>query len=239
VIDAATEDLVIGPMATLFRANNYEIKPVLAALFQSEHFYDEANIGAMIKNPADTLIGLWRTLDIQDISDSDIHLIAKQHLSMIWTMANWGMEFGDPPSVAGWPAYYQAPQYDKSWITTDTITNRAFISDSLIFWGFWVNEDNRQTADLIRFLETLHQPEDPVLMLREAAQLLLGIQPSNERMQELKAILLSGQSTDGYWTTAWLQYKSNPTDMEYKLTLINRLKPTFQRLLQLAEAQLM
>lgn len=239
VIDASAEEQIIAPLAALFRASNYEIKPVIAALLQSEHFYDEANIGAMIKSPADALIGLWRTLDIQDVSDSDIHLLAKQHLSMIWTMANWGMELGDPPSVAGWPAYYQAPQFDKAWITTDTITNRAFINDSLIFWGFWINEDNRQTADLIHFLETLQRPEDPTLMLRESAQLLLGIQPSDESIQGLKAILLSGQSTDGYWTTAWLQYQSNPTDMEYKLTLINRLKPTFQRLLQLAEAQLM
>ncbi len=238
VIDEITEANVILPLAQIFRDSNYQIKPVLETLLQSEHFFDSANIGSMIKSPADMQIGLWRALDVPDKNDTDIHILYRQHLSMIWTMSTWGMELGDPPSVSGWPAYYQTPQYDKAWITTASITSRAIYSDSLIHWGFWINEDNQQTADLIRFLETLDQPEDPNEMLREAARLLLGILPSEEKFASLKAVLLSGQSTDSYWTNAWNAYQSNSTETN-KSILVNRLKPTFQQLLQMGEAQLM
>ena len=39
-IDPATETNVIKPLAQIFRDNNWEIKPVLSALFKSEHFFD-------------------------------------------------------------------------------------------------------------------------------------------------------------------------------------------------------
>ena len=37
-IDAARKPILIKPLAQLFRNSNWEIKPVLAALFKSEHF---------------------------------------------------------------------------------------------------------------------------------------------------------------------------------------------------------
>ncbi len=39
-IDANTETNVIKPLAQLFRDSNWEVKPVLARLFKSEHFFD-------------------------------------------------------------------------------------------------------------------------------------------------------------------------------------------------------
>jgi uncharacterized protein (DUF1800 family) len=51
---------VIEPLATIFRNNNYEIKPVLSALLKSEHFYDAANQGCLIKSPTDHTISCLR-----------------------------------------------------------------------------------------------------------------------------------------------------------------------------------
>ena len=62
-IDSAAEENVIKPLATIFRANNYEIKPVLKALFSSEHFFDQVNRSCVIKSPTDHLIGFFRTTD--------------------------------------------------------------------------------------------------------------------------------------------------------------------------------
>src|SRR6185503_6170507 len=42
-IDSATEASVIAPLAQLLVSNNWEIKPVLSALFKSEHFFDTVN----------------------------------------------------------------------------------------------------------------------------------------------------------------------------------------------------
>src|SRR5688572_10041187 len=52
-IDAEIESSVIEPLAEIFRNENYEIVPVVAALLSSEHFYHENAIGAMIKSPVD------------------------------------------------------------------------------------------------------------------------------------------------------------------------------------------
>jgi uncharacterized protein (DUF1800 family) len=132
-IDEATEANVIVPLAEIFRSNNYEILPVLEVLFKSEHFYDEANRGAMLKNPVDHLLGAWRSLEMKYDHPSEIYMVGRTHISMQWAMSGMGMELADPPSVAGWPAYYQAPQFDRSWITTDTITSRALWIDSMLF----------------------------------------------------------------------------------------------------------
>src|SRR5205823_4891756 len=50
-IDSTIETNVITPLAAIFRSNNYELKPVLSALFKSEHFFDVLTQGAMIKSP--------------------------------------------------------------------------------------------------------------------------------------------------------------------------------------------
>ena len=59
-IDAAVELNIIEPLAKIFRDNNYEIKPVMRALLQSEHFYDVLNQGCLIKSPVDLIVGHLR-----------------------------------------------------------------------------------------------------------------------------------------------------------------------------------
>ena len=237
-IDAATEQNVIVPMAKLIRDNDYEMKPVLTALLSSEHFYDVANRGALIKSPLDFQIGLWRTLEMVGVDPSDSLRLNKQHQSLLWTMANQGMEVADPPNVAGWPAHYQAPSYDKYWITTDTIANRALTTDSLLFWGFWIADGSQIPVDLIAFLEMLDDPSDPNQMLEEASRLIHGIALGSGSLTTLKGLLLSGQQTDSYWTSAWNQLMEEPNNAEYRMVVESRLKTTFQQLLQFGEAQL-
>ena len=148
-----------------------------------------------------------------------------------------GLEIGDPPNVAGWAAYYQAPQFDKSWITTDTITKRAQINDSFLYWGLWGDPINR--ADLISFVKQVSNPADPNILLTELAQLLLGIGISDEVLASLKSILLSGQQDDIYWTTAWIDHTYNPGNEVNKAIVLTRLQQMFQRLFQLGEFTLM
>ena len=60
VIDSEVEKNIIQPLADIFRASNYEVKPVLNALFKSAHFYDNTKIGCMIKAPTDLVLGTIR-----------------------------------------------------------------------------------------------------------------------------------------------------------------------------------
>lgn len=238
-IPEEVEQNVIVPLAEIFRNKDFELLPVLNALFKSEHFYDDSNIGALIKSPADHLLGVWRTLEVTTPDDGDLVKDYQKHRAMLWHMSSRGMEIGDPPNVAGWTPYYQAPQFDKAWITTTTITKRAVTTDSLLFWGFWISQDRKIVADIIGFVQTLDDPDKPILMLREAAMLLLGIEVSDTVINHLKTVLLSGQLSDSYWTKAWYDYMANPDSNTKKGVVESRLKSTFQRLFQLAEFQLM
>lgn len=237
-IDQNAEEKIIIPLAKIFRDSNYEVMPVIKMLLSSEHFFDTANRGAMIKSPKEFILGNWRTLAMKGLDSDDIVDQKDQHQSLLWRMSAQGLEVADPPSVSGWPAYYQTPSFDKYWITTDTISTRAQITDSLVYWGIWIRDGVQIPVDLIDFLKLLDQPEDPNEMLKESSLLLHGIPISNDGINSLKAILLSGQSDDAYWTTAWTQLTNDPENIEYKQVVENRLKPTFQNLLQLAETQL-
>jgi hypothetical protein len=50
--------------------------------------------------------------------------------------------------------------------------------------------------------------------------------------------LLSGQTTDSYWTTAWNNYLAAPTNTTNLNTVTSRLKSLLTSLVQLAEYQL-
>ena len=63
-IDATVEKNVIEPLATIFRNNNYDIKPVMEALLKSEHFYDSLSMGCSIKSPIDFNVGYCRQFEL-------------------------------------------------------------------------------------------------------------------------------------------------------------------------------
>ncbi|MFY0689095.1 MAG: DUF1800 domain-containing protein [Cyclobacteriaceae bacterium] len=244
-IDEQTEIEIIEPLAEVFRESNYELKPVLEALFKSDHFYQDKYIGALVKSPMEFVVGLWRGLDVKYNAPDDINWVYYVNKSLKWALDDMGMDPGDPPSVAGWPVYYQAPLFDKAWITTDTITERAEFSDRLVQRGVWVkNKDTDEVvyikADLIEFLKELENPADPNLMINEANDFLMGHEISAEEKEYLKSsLLLSGQNTDDYWTEAWYNHINNPNDTTAKGEVETRLMSMFKSMLQLGEVNLM
>ena len=225
-IDEATEANVIVPLARLFRENNYDITIVIKTLFKSEHFFDAANYGATIKNPVDQFLGFIRVMDNPRPSNINERLYA--NLDLLWPMASMGMEIGDPPSVSGWQAYYQAPSFDKLWINTETIIRRIQYQQYLMW-----------ESDLTVFIGSLANPRDPNEMIRESAMLLMGITLEDEIIDGLKSLLLAGQGTDDYWTIAWDQHVNNPDNSNYQATVQIRLASMFRSMIQYGEFQLM
>jgi uncharacterized protein (DUF1800 family) len=236
-ITSEVEENIIQPLAQMLRENNFVIKPVLEKLFKSEHFYDPNIKGSVIKDPTNQLLGMWRTLNPPVPQEWNIYEQGELKSSMLWSMYGIGMQLGDPPSVAGWPAYYQVPIFDKGWITTNTITSRAIHSDSIVYWGFW-SPNGQIPADLLGFIDTFDDPGNPNALIDTLALLFLGHEIEQETKDRFKNILLSGQAQDYYWTTAWATYKSDPSNVDYRAIVENRLKWMMQRILQIAEAHL-
>jgi len=237
-IDEATEANVIEPLANIFRSNDYEIMPVLNALFKSAHFNDQANHGVLIKNPMDFFFNTVKSLNIELFEEGELADEYATLNSFVYWQSQLGLEIGDPPSVAGWPAYYQSPQFDKSWITTDSIAKRAELSDATSY-AFFANAVLFYRTDLIKLLQTFDNPEDPNDMLAEAGKLLLGIPLSEKSTSILKSILLAGQEEDYHWSLAWNDHLNQPDNEELKNVVENRLRSTFMNLMQQGEFHLM
>jgi len=238
-IDAATETNVIVPLATIFRNNNYDIRPVLTALFSSEHFFDPLNRACVIKSPADFTVGLCREYNVIFPDAKTDYVNAYNLWNFVYTIPrDMNQELGNPPNVAGWPAYYQEPQYHELWINSDTLPKRNKFSDSMIANGYTKN-GKKIVIDPIAFASTLSEPRNPNTLITDSLNLLYLIDVSQTTKDYLKTqVLLSGQSTDAYWTTAWDNYIQDPNNTANKNTVLTRLKALYKYIMDLSEYQL-
>ncbi|MDR3713775.1 MAG: DUF1800 domain-containing protein [Puia sp.] len=241
-IDETTEKNVIVPLAAVFRKKNYEIRPVLETLFRSRHFFDPKNYGGMIKSPVDFTVGLCREFRVvfPDSTDyADQYNLWEQLRNQASSLQQ---NIGDPPNVAGWQAYYQEPEFDKLWISSDTLPRRNLFTDRMINNGFSRN-GKKVSIDLLSFVSGLSHPEDPDALIRESVACLYQLALSDEACRFIKtSILLSGlvgMSADHYWTNAWLAYRDNPDDKANRNIVTVKLKALYKYLMDLPEYQLM
>jgi uncharacterized protein (DUF1800 family) len=241
-IDESTERNVIAPLAKLFRKKGYEIRPVLETLLGSQHFFDAANYGGMIKSPVDFIVGLCREFKVP-------FPVATEYVDQygLWEQvrnqaAAMQQNIGDPPNVAGWQAYYQTPEFDKLWISSDTLPKRNQFSDRMVNNGFMRN-GKKAGIDVLVFAAGLPDPQDPDRLVADSVQALLAVALPSEQLQVIKtSILLSGLvgiNSDHYWTTAWQACQNNPDDKVNRNAVINKLKNLYRHLMELPEYQLL
>jgi uncharacterized protein (DUF1800 family) len=236
-IDSATEANVIIPLAQMLVSNGWEIKPVLTALFKSEHFFDVVNQGCYIKSPVDLVVSVCREFGMVFPNSTD-YVNAYNMWSFIQSYASLLQQnIGDPPNVAGWAAYYQAPQFHETWINTDTYPRRNLFTDTMISTGY-TRSGQKIIIDPVAFTKKLSNPSDPNILLNDALRILFRIDLSSTSKTALKnQILLSNQAQDYYWTNAWNAYISNPSNANYQV-VYTRLRDLYKYLMDLAEYQL-
>lgn len=237
-IDAATEINVINPLAQVFRSNNYDIKPVLSALFKSEHFFDVLNQGCIIKSPIDFVVGLCREFGVQFPVLSDFAGNYNCWQSVNSLSISFQQNIGDPPNVAGWIPYYQAPQFHEIWINSDTFPKRNQFTDQMLLTGY-TRGGKTIKIDPTVFAKTLPAPADPNKLISDSIIYLFRMPLTQASMDQLKKdILLGGQTSDFYWSNAWNAWIANPNDMVNANIVKTKLKDLYQYLLKLAEYQL-
>ncbi len=237
-IDAATEQNVIVPLAQLFRNSGNEIKPVLAALLKSEHFFDAVNRGCMIKNPIDIAVSLCREFSVAFPVATDYIASYNMWERLVVNCSTMQLEPGQPPNVAGWPAYYQAPQYQQLWINADTLPKRNIFSDTMITTGY-TKSGVTIIIDTTVFAASMPAPSNPNSLVQDSLTYLIRIPLSQQSRDQLKTdILLDGQANDIYWTTAWNTFVNNPGDAANASSVKTKLKALYQYIMQLPEYQL-
>jgi len=237
-IDASVESNIITPLANIFRSNNYEIKPVLQALLQSEHFFDVLSRGCQIKSPVDLVVGMCREFPMAFQPSSDYITNYAHWNYMVTWVSNMQQNIGDPPDVSGWKAYYQEPQFYQIWINSDTLPKRNQFTDTMIVTGYSVS-GKRIQVDGLGLVQQLNTPADPNAVINQLTSYLYRIDLSDASKTQLKRdILLSGQTSDHYWTDAWNLYISNPGNTANTTTVRNKIRDLLKYLLNLAEYQL-
>ena len=238
VIDAQTETDIIQPLATLLIQNSFQIAPVLRALLGSEHFFDVANVGCLIKSPLDFTVGLLRQMEAVFPPASSV--VAQYGMWNYLNALTYVMQqtLGDPPNVAGWAAYYQTPQYHELWINAVTLPRRNQVTDLFISSGYTRNGAKLAIDPLALVLALpAATASDCNLLIAEFVSLMVPIALTATQVTFLKAALLPGLP-DFEWTVEWSQYLAAPTNTTKKAAVTTKLQAMLRALMGLAEYHL-
>lgn len=236
VIDSNIENNIIIPLANDFK-QNWEIKPLVSALLKSEHFFDNNNMGCYIKNSLDVFSTFVKQFKV-NMPSSPVEDVHSAYLTLHYGAAITGLNWGNPPNVSGWPAYYQTPQFYQLWLNSDTLPKRIMYT-VLLMIGFQYKGTNTLVADIIEVAKQFSDPSDPNVLIQESIDLMYAMDISSTKKQSLKqSTLLFGQSSDHYWTDAWNDYLANPNDPVKKNLVLTGLLYMYKYLLDLAENQL-
>jgi uncharacterized protein (DUF1800 family) len=105
----------VNQMANVLYNAKYEIKPLLEFVFLSDWFYDDKNIGNLVKSPVEFLIGLNRQFYV-NYQNPDVLMQFQRTL---------GQVLFRPPNVAGWPG-------GKNWIDSSSLMYRMKIPSTIL-----------------------------------------------------------------------------------------------------------
>lgn len=238
-IDAAAETNIIAPLADMLVKNGYEVKPVLAALFKSAHFHDALNIGCHIKNPLDHVVGLFRQLGASGPDGADPVKQYAYWAVLTGEAARMQMEIGNPPNVAGWPAYYQNPVFYELWINSDTLPRRVQLTDRMASAkGYTYGADKSiSLVDVVALAQTTSKPGTISVLIPELADFLFPIVITDVQLAYLQNVMLSGLP-DYEWAAEWDPFAAAPTDAKLRAPVENRLRALLQAMMDMAEYQL-
>jgi len=238
-IDTTVENTIIDGLAQTFIANNWEIKPVLAQLFKSEHFFDTLSMDCYIRTPLDYFMGAVRSLNITVDPGATLEDQYRAWYQFAWLSGICGLDPGDPPNVAGWTAFYQSPQFHQMWINSDTLPKRMKNTDALFTnYGIYVSSTYQIKCDVLAFVQTLSDPSDPVAIVNDCVKYLLAIGLSSSLKDSYRYLLLDASLLNSSWTTAWNNYIGSPGNATYAGIVRTRLQDMLTKLLRMAEYHL-
>lgn len=216
--DEDVEQNIIIPLADDLYNNGYEILPVVKRLLESQHFFDAADsdptdeiIGSIIKSPLQLLSSTITNLGF-NIPDPENDMENYYKFVMFFMRNTYfpmaGMNVFAPDTVAGHPAIYQSPDFDRHWFSSSTILARYRLIECLITGrnklggnGFFGSE-----LDTVAFVEnTSANPGNIYYLVDEIANILYPNPIDQDRVDYFAELILEGYPSY-YWTDTWDEY---------------------------------
>lgn len=203
----------ISSLATLFINENWELLPVFRAMFRSDHFFDDALIGAQIKSPLECFIDLAR------LSGIPANNLTDRYNTFRYGSANLGMDLFNPINVAGWPGY-------RDWINENTLTQRWNYCRDIV--STFTNTTNRESLRSLAIQLAGTEINNPDLITRRLTEHFIG-RPLSDEHHETAVLYLKGDIPqnyfdDGTWNLNW---NEAPFQVGNLLVFLSRL-PEFQ-----------
>jgi len=111
---------LLGGFADTFESSNFELNPLLRAIFTHDEFYSDTAKSRTIKSPIDLIVQSLRAFGIK----SNGKTIGDNFTELGDHARTMGMNLFEPPNVAGWPG-------GLDWINSGTLLARAEFAKEL------------------------------------------------------------------------------------------------------------
>jgi len=225
---------IIPVMAQTMIDNNYEILPVMQQLLKSQHFYDIAFQGALIRNPLELVFGMFNPCD--SVPNFDLVSNSDLYVSLYYFCQSMGQSYGAPPSVAGWIAYYQAPAFSKLWVNSTTIKNRFDLANYItVYTGIPINGNNFK-VNALNLVDGLSVPDNAVAVIDDLCTVFFP-KPISAAQKTLLKYILTGGLPDFEWTNDYNAYAADPTNAVVSTPVRTKVEQVLARIFQMPEFQ--
>jgi len=238
------ENDIIGPLASELKNKNYELLPTVKKLLSSKHFFDvndqeqsDEIYGSQVKSPLQLVSEISTCFDLSIPNPTTNNYDFYRFFNFIhnFYLTSSGMVLFSPDSVAGYPAHYQEPSYDRHWFSSNTVLARYKLILSFLSGRNKLGGNNLIYAQLniTNYVkQQIVNPSNAIALIKELSDILYPESIDNNRIDYFKENLVEGYP-DYYWTDAWLTYinSNDETIVESRLnalitTMIN--VPEFQ-----------
>jgi hypothetical protein len=227
------EQNVIVPLGDLLFSSNWNVEPVLRTLLSSNHFFSDDIRGAMLKSPADLVVGMLRSIGYR--APSDVQQRYAIGTSLANSMAALQMDLCEPPGVAGYDATYQAPDYDRLWLNTATLPLRNGATDAFIYG----QRGRGGVFDSIAFVKTIPNASDAYALVDAVVERFFAVPISPGMRTTLVVDVLQQGGRDYEWTQQWEEFTANEQQQANRLAVKTKLDLFFRYIFRMAEFQLL
>lgn len=235
------EDDIIVPLSNTLVSNNFEVLPVLQQLLQSQHFFDADDsenadeiVGGMIKSPLElnyqamSFFGMPLPDPVANTA-TYVQIFERGMLQRAFATANLPLFFA--ADVAGYPAYYQDPDYNRQWFNSSTIITRYKMPEMFLSGTLTIGGQNNQPlgtkiniAPWVRDSGVVSDPLNSQTLVEDLLKYLLPEAVDAERFDYFHVQVFLDNLPPADWTYEWENYLLSNNATEVTLALERLIK---------------
>ncbi|MBK9247358.1 MAG: DUF1800 family protein [Ignavibacteria bacterium] len=178
---------IVHELASTFKSNNWELKPVLRELLGSEAFFHEDSRGVLKKSRIDYIIGMVRQCDLQDVPDFHKEQVRPGDITM--RLEFWGQLMYNPPNVSGWKG-------KRDWVNPSVLSRRLQFAREVVqnkvFTISYPTPPSIYRFDVLKFANRFENINNPALLAIEFANYLLPHTLTTDEVLQFQEAILDG-----------------------------------------------